>query len=304
MSDFASPMLRRWELGNALRRIREERGMTIADVTIAMKERYGSSFSPTKLSRMETAKRGVIPRDVHDLCLLYDLPEADREHLVNLAKSARGSEPAVMDEQARGYLWYATLEEVASGIREYTGMFVPGLLQTQGYARVVEDLQFVAPDYYSPRLGLDDIPENADDRVRLRLKRQELLEGDDPTFLHVVIDEGVLRRQLPDANVMIEQLDHLLEMSEHPNIRIQVVPFEVGLYPGAECSHWSILDFPEGDNQPPTTVYAEAVTGLQVIDRDADTARMISAFDTLAQLALDTSASRGLITEARQARRS
>lgn len=292
MPDFASPMLRRWELGNALRRIREQRGMTIADVTTAMTERYGSSFSPTKLSRMETAKRGVIPRDVHDLCMLYQVSDADRDHLVALAKAARGPESPVVDEHDRGYLWYAALEQVASGIREYAAMFVPGLLQTQSYARTVENLQVIAPEYYSPRLEPQDISENADDRVKMRIERQELLERDNPAFLHVVLDESVLWRRLPEPGVMREQLNHLVAMSKRPNILIQVIPFAAGLYPGAECSYWSILDFPEGELQPPKTVYAEAATGVQIIDRDAEVSRMTSAFEVLSGLALDPALSR------------
>jgi transcriptional regulator with XRE-family HTH domain len=250
MPEFASPMLRRWELGNALRRIREERGMTIAEVTAAMKEHYGSSFSATKLSRMETAKRGVIPRDVHDLCLLYEVPDADREHLVELAKSARVPEAPGGDEQNRGYLWFAALEQVATGIREYSSMFVPGLLQTADYARVVENLQYAAPEYYGPRLEAGNISENAEDRVKLRLDRQRLLEREDPLRLHVVIDAAVFRRRLPEPEMMRRQIEHLIRMSKRPNILIQVMPFEAGLYPGSECSYWAILDFPPEPDQP------------------------------------------------------
>ena len=300
MPEFTSPMLHRWELGNTLRRLRDERGMTIAEVTAAMKERYGSSFSVAKLSRMENARRTVIPRDVHDLCMIYEVPDDERERLIDLAVQAHKETP-VIDDQVRGYLWYATLEQIASGIREYAAMFIPGLLQTPGYARVVENLQFTAPDYYSPRLELEDIPKNADDRVRLRQERQKILEREDPARLHVLIDESAIRRRLPDPEAMKEQLSHLVEMSKRPNIRIQLVPFEAGLYPGSECSYWSILNFPEGDDQPPTTVYAEAATGVQIIDREADVSRMSGAFDVLAQLALNPDASRRLLLDALQA---
>lgn len=292
MPEFAGPMLRRWELGNALRRIREDRGMTIAEVTSAMKELYGSSFSTTKLSRMETAKRGVIPRDVHDLCVLYEISAADREHLIELAKSARDAEMPLSDEHTRGYRWFAELEQVATSIREYTSMFVPGLLQTTAYARVVENLQFVAPDYYDLRLEPQDISDNADDRVKMRLDRQRLLDREVPAHLHVVIDDGVLRRRLPDPEIMRGQLKHLVRMSTRPHIVIQVMPFEAGLYPGSECSYWSILDFAEGELQPPRTVYAEAAAAIQIMDREAEVARMSGAFDVLIRLALGAEESR------------
>ena len=292
MPEFASPMLRRWELGNALRRIREDRGMTIAEVTTAMEEHYGSSFSATKLSRMETAKRGVIPRDVHDLCLLYDVPDADRDYLVELAKSARGPEMPG-EGQSRGYLWFAALEQVATEIREYSSMFLPGLLQTLEYARVVESLQFVAPDYYGPWLAEGSISTNADDRVKMRLDRQRLLEREDPARLHVVIDAGALRRRLPDPEIMRRQIDHLIEMSARENITIQVMPFEAGLYPGSESAYWSILDFPPGADQPQRTVYVETHGASQLLERESEVNRMAGTFAVLSRLALTPEASRG-----------
>jgi hypothetical protein len=244
---------------------------------------------------METARRTVIPRDVHDLCMIYGVSDEEREQLVELAVQAHEGETPVTDEQVRGYLWYATLEELASSIREYTAMFVPGLLQTPGYARVVENLQVIVPDYYSPYTELEDVPRNADDRVKLRLKRQERLERDDAAHLHVLIDESVLRRRLPDVEVMREQLQHLISMSQRPNIRIQVIPFEVGLYPGSETTYWSILDLPDGGNRPPTTIYMETANGAQISERDADVSRMISAFDALTRLALDPTATRKIL---------
>ena len=293
MPEFASPMLRRWELGNALRRIREERGMTIAEVTAAMREHYGSSFSATKLSRMETAKRGVIPRDVHDLCMLYEVPDADREHLIELAKSSRGTDVPGLDEQNRGYLWFAALEQVATEIREYSLMFVPGLLQTAEYARVVEDLEPVAPNYYEPRLGAGNVPEDPGDRVRMRLDRQLLLERSDPPRLHAVIDTAVLRRRPAGTGIMRRQIEHLIRMSQRPNITIQIMPFEAGLYPGAENSYWSILDFPPGADQPGSAVYIEAGGTNQLFEREADVKRMTSTFSVLNRLALGPDESRG-----------
>lgn len=292
MQEFASPMLRRWELGSALRQLREDRGMTIADVTAAMRQRYGSSFSAAKLSRMETARRGVIPRDVHDLCLLYEVPADQRERLVELAKSARSADLPTGDEHDRGYRWFAALEAVASGICEFSSMFMPGLLQTAAYAHFVENLSSIAPDYYKTRLEADDISEIAEDRVRMRLDRQQVLEREDPVRLHVVIDENALRRRLPDPEIMPEQIGHLVRMSKRPNIVVQVIPYAVGLYPGSESSYWSILDFPAGENRPPRTVYAETAFGIRILDREPDVAPIMRTFDTLTSLALSPEESR------------
>ena len=295
MPEFTSPMLRRWELGNALRRIRDERNMTIADVTVAMKERYGSSFSTTKLSRIETAKRGVIPRDVHDLCVLYGVPDEERNRLVELAQLSKGPEQLQTEDDARGYKWYMVLEQVASRLREFSSMFVPGLLQTAEYALTVENLMLLSPVYYYSDLPKEDLPDTAEGRSALRLERQKLLEQDNPLHLHVVVDENALRRKLSPPGVMSRQLQHLLEASTSPNIRLQVMPFEAGLYPGAENSFWSILDFPPGDRYPPRTVYVEVPSGPRILDHEADVARMDNAFETIARLALDPQASRALI---------
>jgi transcriptional regulator with XRE-family HTH domain len=292
MAQLATPMLRRWELGSALRRLREERQMTIADVTVAMKERFGSSFSTTKLSRMETAKRGVIPRDVHDLCTLYGVPEKEREHLMELAKSAREPDEWHADTDPRGYRRYVALEQLAVASHEYTMTYIPGLLQTAGYAQAVEDLIYLATDYY---VAMVDIPERADDRVDLRIQRQQLLSTDTPLHLHVIIDENALRRRLPQAGVMAGQLRHLLNESARPNIRIQIMPLDVGLYPGSESSYWTVLEFPEGEQFPPRTGYVEGVSGARLIEREADVTRMASGFEVLTRMALNSAESRVLI---------
>lgn len=292
MPEFADPMLLRLELGNALREIRDARGLTIVEVTAAMRARYGSSFSAAKISRLETAQRAAVPRDVHDLCIIYEVADEERERLVELAVQTHKTETPMPDDQARGYRLFAALEEVASNIREFTAMFIPGLLQTPGYARLVENLQIIVPDYYSPYAEIPDVPKNADDRVKMRLKRQEVLERDNPASLHALIDESVLRRRLSDPEIMREQLRHLIAMSERPNVHIQVIPFEIGLYPGSETSYWSILDFPEGRRGFSRTIYLETAAGSQVIKRDVDVSRMINTFDALTKLAKDASATR------------
>lgn len=292
MAQLATPMLRRWELGSALRRLREERQMTIADVTVAMKERFGSSFSTTKLSRMETAKRGVIPRDVHDLCTLYGVSSDEREHLMELAKSAREQDDWYADTDPRGYRRYVALEQIAVKAFEYTMLYMPGLLQTKEYALAVESLVDLAGDYYEPML---DVPEHTDDRVNLRLRRQQLLTGASPLQLHVVVDENAIRRPLPQPGVMAGQLRHLIAESTKPNIRVQIMPLEVGLYPGSESVHWTVLEFPEGDQYPPRTAYAEAVLGGRLIERDADVTRLASAFGVLTRMALNPAESRELM---------
>jgi len=234
----------------------------------------------------------VIPRDVHDLCTLYGVSSEEREHLMELAKSAREQDDWYADTDPRGYRRYVALEQIAVNIFEYTMLYMPGLLQTKEYALAVESLVELAGDYYEPMF---DIPEHADDRVNLRLRRQQLLTGAGPVHLHVVIDENAIRRPLPQPGVMAGQLRHLIAESAKPNIRVQVMPLEVGLYPGSESVHWTVLEFPEGDQYPPRTGYAEAVLGGRLIEREADVTRLASAFEVLSRMALNPAESRELM---------
>jgi transcriptional regulator with XRE-family HTH domain len=289
-------MLQRWELGNALRRIREERGMTIADVITAMHEQYGFGFSNAKLSRIETAKRGVLPRDVQDLCVFYGVSDAEREHLIQLAMSARQPEHFQTSEDSRGYLWYLTLERIATRIREYSSMFIPGLLQTPEYSSIVENLASLSPQYYYSESPPAELPHTPAGRSALRIERQKLLDQKSPLQLHAIIDENAFRRRLPHAGVMEGQLRHILQATSRPNIRIQVIPYEVGLYPGAENTYWSILDTPPGEQHPPRTVYTESFTGAHILDSEAEVARMDEAFDAISRLALKPEDSRSLVS--------
>lgn len=269
--------------------------MTIADVTTAMRERYGFGFSTAKLSRIETAKRGVHPRDVHDLCFLYGVSEAEREHLMELTRSAQGPEHFQTKEDSRGYLWYIALERIATRVRDYSSMFIPGLLQTAEYSTVVENLTLLSPAYYSSDSPPIDLPDTPEGRSALRMERQKLLTQEDPLHLHAVIDENAFRRRLPYSGVMEGQLQHILQAASRPNICIQVIPYEIGLYPGAESSYWSILDTPPGEQHPPRTVYTESFTGPHILDHEAEVAQMDEVFETISRLALDPQDSRSLV---------
>jgi len=293
--ESTSPMLQQWALGNALRRIREERGMTIADVTTAMHERYGFGFSNAKLSRIETAKRSALPRDVQDLCALYGVSDMERERLMQLARSAREPERFQTGEDSRGYLWFITLERIATRIREYSSMFFPGLLQTAEYALVVENLASLSPQYYDDESSPAELPQTPSGRAALRIERQQILDQESRFQLHAIIDENAFRRRLPYPGVMERQLRHVLQAASRPNVRIQVIPYEVGLYPGAENTYWSILDTPPGEQHPPRTVYTESFTGAHILDSEAEVARMEEAFEAISRLALDTQSSRSLI---------
>jgi transcriptional regulator with XRE-family HTH domain len=296
MAEAARPMLRRLELGNALRRLRDERGMTIAEVTEAMRERFGSGFSTTKLSRMETARRGAVPRDVHDLCVLYGVEQAERERLIELAKSSRQLDELQAGLNPGGYGAFIALEQIAVRVRQYSAMFVPGLHQTEQYSSMVENVDsLIAPGFYNDQ-G-DGIPERAPDRVALRARRQQLLRGPRPLQCHTILDENVLLRRTPKPELMAQQLRHLLEQSRWENVRIQVIPLDAGIYPAAETSGWHLFDFPAGLDQPTRTGYMETVFGGRLVERESEVARLADAFAILEGLAYSPQDSRRRIED-------
>src|SRR3989440_726380 len=220
----ASPTVRRRRLGLELRRLREAAGVTIDTVA----ERLECSSS--KISRIETGHTGATPRDVRDMLEVYGVSGAATEGLVQVAREAR--------QKGWWHLYgtvltsaYVGLEAAASEIHAYEGQVVPGLLQTDNYAR--EMILKGRPDITQAEL---------DRRVHVRMARQSLLTQDDPLRLWVVLDEAVFHRTVGGPTVMRRQLDHLAMVAELPNVTLQVLPFAAGAHAGMDGS-FAILGY-------------------------------------------------------------
>jgi transcriptional regulator with XRE-family HTH domain len=170
-------------------------------------------------------------------------------------------------------------EEQAQTLRWYEPLLIPGLLQTEEYARAV--LRGAQPDATDERI---------DEQVRARLQRQEVLLKDDPPHLWCVLDEGVVHRCIGGRDIMHEQLAHLVRMTKHSRTSVQVIPFEAGAHAGL-LAHFAIA---EVDGQR-DTVYLETATVGQVIEMPPVIAQASVVFDTLRSLALPGSASLDLI---------
>jgi hypothetical protein len=177
---------------------------------------------------------------------------------------------------------YVGLEEAASRIRAYEVQFIPGLLQTEGYAQAVT------------RLGYPDAPEiEIDRRVSLRMARQRLLTRDNAPQFWTVVDEAALRRSLGGALAMRTQLEHLIEASMRPNITIQVVPFSRGGH-AAAGGPFSILRFAEPDL--PDIVYLEQLTSALYLEKRDDVDRYLAVMERLCLEAEPASATMGILT--------
>ncbi|RBM20742.1 helix-turn-helix transcriptional regulator [Streptomyces sp. PT12] len=246
------PAVPRMILGARLRQLREARGITGADAG----ERIRASHS--KISRLESGRTGFKTRDVEDLLTLYGV--VDRGERATLLALARQSNSAgwwhVYHDVVPAWLnLYLGLEQTAMVIRAYELQFVPGLFQTEEYARAVT------------RLGYDESEERVERRVRLRMGRALILERARPPHVWVVIDEAALRRRVGGQATMRRQLAHLIEVSELPHVTIQVAPFSAGAH-AALAGPVTILRPPGGEL--PDVVYLEQMTGGVYPDKPAE----------------------------------
>ncbi|MFI6322277.1 helix-turn-helix domain-containing protein [Nonomuraea sp. NPDC050556] len=255
-----SPTVLRILLGAQLRRLRTAGGISREDAGYAIRA------SHAKISRLELGQVSFKQRDVADLLTLYGVTDAaEREPLLELARNANapGWWHKYGDLLPSWFEVYIGFEGAASIIRTYENQFVPGLLQTPAYARAVI------------KLGNDD---ELDRRVALRMTRQERLSAERPPVLWAVLDEAVVRRTLGGAETMREQIEHLLRMSEKPNVTVQIMPFERGGH-AAAGGPFSILRFP--DRELPDVVYMEQLTSALYLDKQAESEHYMSVMDRL-----------------------
>jgi hypothetical protein len=275
------PTALRIMLGGHLRRMREAARISRADAGWQIRA------SESKVSRMELGRVGFKERDVSDLLDLYGLQdEQERSRLMELARAANnpGWWSRYGDVMPSWFANYVGLEVAAKLIRTYEVLFVPGLLQTETYARAVVQLGKA----YLP-------PDEIDQRVALRVTRQQILTRADPVRLWVVIDEAVLRRPIGGRDAMCEQIEHLLKVSQLPNITLQVMPFSSVGYPGAGGA-FTIMRFPEGDL--PDVVYIEHAASALYLDKLEDLDEYAAIMDALTIAAAPVNETPARLTEA------
>jgi transcriptional regulator with XRE-family HTH domain len=277
VASSVNPTVRRRRLGQELRRLRELKGMTAEEVA----ERL--LVSQSKISRLENGRRSISQRDVRDLCGVYEVEDHRIvDSLMQMAKDSRqqgwwhsfGDIP---------YSVYIGLETDAASLRVYDPQVVPGLLQTRTYA---ESLVSGA----LPEANPTDI----DKRVQVRLRRQERISAaENPLRLWAVLDEAALRREVGNRQVMIEQLEHLIEMSQLPHVTVQLIPFTMGAHPGVS-GQYAILEFPDAADS--SVVYIEGVTSDLYLEKAQDVQKYSVMYEHLRAQALNADQSREFIS--------
>ncbi len=265
-------------LGAQLRRLREARRITLEEAANVIRA------SASKMSRLETGRVGFKDRDIIDLLTFYGVSDPQqRGTLRDLARNAstQGWWHDYSDILPTWFQAYVALEEAAIGIRAYEIQFVPGLLQTEEYARAVALLGHPSPQ-----------AEDIERRVGLRMARQAVLSRAGPPHLWAVLDEAVLRLPVGRPGVMRAQLKHLLEAAERSNVTIQVIPFQVGGH-AAAGGPFSILRFAEPDL--PDVVYLEQLTSALYLDKRETVDHYLAVMERLCLEAAPAAASAKVI---------
>ncbi len=276
-SRASDPTASRIALGRRLRGLREASGISRDDAGHSIRA------SGTKISRMELGRVGLKERDVGDLLTLYGMQDA-AERVALLELGHRSTQPGWWQAYGDVPTWfedYLGLEQAASIIRTYEPQCVPGLLQTEDYARALMSMNY-------PVVG----PEDVERRVRLRLHRQQLLTGSSPPKYWVVIDESVLRRPVGGPKVHLDQMRRLAELAELPNVTMQVVMFRSGGYTAAGGA-FTVLRFAEPDL--PDLVYLEQLTTALYVDKPAEVEFYTTMISSLAVQAEDPAATRQVL---------
>ncbi|MEU8656829.1 helix-turn-helix domain-containing protein [Actinoplanes philippinensis] len=281
MTETGSTVPRR-QVGRLLRQLREQAGISLMAAAGELE------FSRARMYRIENGEVPVRKHDVIAMCGVYSAPGHMTEVLIGLAaeSKAKGWWHAYGDVVPAWFELYVGMEQAASRLRSYAPGVIPGLLQTREYAEAV----------FRSWHADDDAVGSA---VAVRLERQSLLSRRLPEAprLDVIVDEGVLRRAIPDTLGMQKQLAHLVNMSTRRNIGVRVIPFAAGPHKAASSGQFTILEFPAvGTASPePATIYCENLTGALYLDKLAEVETYESIWDGLEAVALDQPGSDDLI---------
>ncbi|TMR98749.1 helix-turn-helix domain-containing protein [Nonomuraea basaltis] len=252
----SGPTALRLLVGAQLRRLRESRGITREDAGYAIRG------SHSKISRMESGRTSFKTRDVADLLTLYGVTnEAQRASMLALVEQANAPSwwHDYRDVIPDWFEPYLGLEQDAVLIRTHEVQFVPGLLQTEDYARAV-----IVQGHER------DSAERIERRVEVRMRRQQILAPPKPRKLWAVMDEAALHRRVGSEAIMRAQLGHLTKLAQQPHITLQVFPFSSGTAIGG-VGPVTILRFTQTELND--VVYLEHLTGAQFLTKETDVHR-------------------------------
>jgi len=274
MAQRHSPTVRARRLGRELQKLRDERGLNFAEVAARLDCHH------TKIRRIEKAEVKSEIEDIKDLLEIYGVPTDRRLALLDLAENAwrRGWWTAFNDVFTGDYV---SLEDEATQIRSWQALLIPGLLQTDDYARALISTAVSQPDL-----------EEIDKRVEARQKRRRLLARANAPHLHAILGEAVIRQQVGGTQVMRDQLYALLKIGGRDNVTIQVLPFSAGSHPGLD-GPFVVLEF-EHPADPPVA-YTENLGGSFYAESEAALNTFRLAWNSVVDAALTPEDSAAMI---------
>jgi transcriptional regulator with XRE-family HTH domain len=278
VTGYGSPNVRRRRLAAELRRLRERAGFIGEEVARRLE------WSTSKISRLERGQSGVKRTDLRRLLELYRVEPRRREELLALAEESQPSSRlrAISAGLPEEHAQFLSFEAEAASVWNWEPQIVPGLLQTEDYARAVMlgwHSMFTEP------------PSELERRVEARRLRQQVLQRVPPLQLSVVMDESVLYRKLGEASVMRAQLQHIVATSRLPNIRVRILPLKSDnpVTTGA----FTYLKFPQLHDVPLNDIVtSEYMTGTDQFEDQDETFKYSVAFRALEQSSLDLDQSR------------
>ncbi|MGY0057084.1 helix-turn-helix domain-containing protein [Streptomyces sp. LZ34] len=278
-----APTVLRVVLGKRLQDLREKAGLSY--------ERAGRALDVTHatIRRMEKAEVGLRLPYVEKLLRTYGVTDPEEvEGFLSLAREANkpGWWHRFRDVLPGWFNTFVSLEGEANLIRAYEPHYVPGLLQTEGYARAVMSA------------GMPHALDSETERnVALRMERQSLLTRPDPPMLWVVMDETVLRRPIGGPEVMRDQITRLIEAAAMPNIRLQIMPFDAGPHP-AMYGPFHIFRFPIPEL--PDIAYTETLVSGSYFDQRDDVSAFLEALDRMCAQAAPAQTTQAILSGIRK----
>jgi transcriptional regulator with XRE-family HTH domain len=269
MADSTSPLVLRRRLGTELRNARQEKNLTQEQVATAM------VWSPSKVIRIENAASSIGINDLRALLQLY-----------NIADQRQTAELVALATEARKRTWWRSYsnvapsslielveyESAASSVKQFEITYIPGILQTEEYARAVLD-NFYGDTPHSERVAA---------LVELRTKRQDRLNQEDAPRFSFILDEPVIHRLVGGPSVMRRQIRRLSEAAELPNVTIEIVPLSVGLHPGVSGS-FEIMQLADASDE--YVVYREG-SRHEISDDPTETQRYLERYKRIKEVSL------------------
>ncbi|CAG7652971.1 Helix-turn-helix domain-containing protein [Actinacidiphila bryophytorum] len=273
-----APTVLRMVLGKRLQDLREQAGISLEEAGRALDVTHAT------IRRMEKAEVGLKIPYVEKLLVTYGITSPEEiSGFLALAREANrpGWWHSFRDVLPDWFSAFVSLEGEAAVIRAYEPAYVPGLLQTANYARA------------TLRAGLPHAaPEEIDRLLTLRTERQALVTRTDAPLLWIVMDETVLRRPIGGRRVMREQMERLMEATELPNVRLQIMPFAAGPHP-AMYGPFHIFRFQL--NEIPDIAYAESLVGGVYFDERDDVSAFLEALDRMCAQAAPAQSTKAIL---------